>query len=74
MTQEKLIQNALYEAATWTDQLTPYERNSIPYSEARRKVLGRIYKKYAPKIMHLDFTLPSEKGKSKKKKSKKSMI
>lgn len=48
---EKEFKNALIEASKWQEQLTEHERTKIPYSEARKAVIGRIFEKYKSKII-----------------------
>lgn len=45
------LQAALLEAALWDRQLTEEERTSIPFAEARSRVLARIMEKYKNKII-----------------------
>lgn len=48
---EDQFKMALLEAITWEQSLTEEEKVSIPYREARNRVMMRIFKRYKNKII-----------------------
>ena len=42
----KNFKKALKEASEWDRQATEWEKNEIPYPEAKKRVLERIFNKY----------------------------
>ena len=54
MNMKEILLSLITEAANWEDQLDTFEKNEITHSEARLRVINRIYKKYCAQFALTD--------------------